>query len=100
MITDVVKRDLESIIHDNLENLQAAQESHGGVYLARIDMIDTDGVISLEVELDEGTIAFTYPVDSSLADECYEYLKYHMEDNGIHVFTVYSEFEAALNGED
>src|SRR4051812_48309445 len=91
------KDELNFLIKQNLENLLDSHLKYGGVYLAVLDMMDTDGCYSLEVELDEGNISFTCSVSEDEVEALTEYLDSKLRENGIGVFRNYSDFESALD---
>lgn len=56
------------LIDQNLHNLEKSHLDYGGVYLARIQ--ENENVTSLEIELDEGNIAFSLSVDPKACPHC------------------------------
>ena len=56
------------LIEQSKENLLDSHLKYGGVYLAQIDM--GDDVFSLEIELDEGNIAFSLMIDNKACPAC------------------------------
>ena len=59
---------LDYLIDQNIDNLLNSHLHYGGVYVAFIDM--GNNTTSLEVELDEGEIAFSLEVNPILCPHC------------------------------
>ena len=95
MKSDHIKN-LDFLVNLHADTLKASSDEVGGVYVARIDIDKASEKISLEVELNEGTIAFSYVVDIEEHDECYNYLIQKLRNTGIKVFADYGDFERAL----
>jgi hypothetical protein len=95
----------EIVFKYNLHKVQLleAEAAYGGVFIARIE--EDDGV-NLEVEVNEGTIAFSIRLDASdlkdrnLEDKTYTELKDFLETNRVSVYQNYREWEEALDSED
>ena len=62
-----LEKTIDEIIHQNKNDLLNSHLNYGGVYLSKIKM---DNGTSIEVELDEGTIAFTLLVDNESCANC------------------------------
>jgi hypothetical protein len=62
-----LEKTIDELIHQNKNDLLNSHLNYGGVYLSKIEM---DNGTSIEVELDEGTIAFTLLVDNKSCANC------------------------------
>lgn len=63
-----IKEKIDFLIKENLNNLLDSQAQSKGVYIAHIDMGADE--TSLEVELDEGNIAFSLMVKNNECPDC------------------------------
>lgn len=94
---DAVIKSLAFLINQNLATLLFCNSRYGGVYIACIDMVNTDGYMSLEVEVNEGTIAFSFPVSEENLGMAQSVLGELLTLNGIGFYLYYAYFEAKLN---
>lgn len=60
---------VDFLIQKNKENLLDSQSKYGGVYIARINLGQDLG-FSIEVELNEGSIAFSLPIKEGTCLSC------------------------------
>lgn len=95
--------DLQRLYEENESELQESQKKYGGVYVARIE---ADDGLDLEVELDQGNIAFTLRyetasfLDGSTPEDRYQELVDFLESNEISVFEDHDDWEEALAMEE
>lgn len=64
-----LKKQVQKLIDLNKDNLMDSQKKYGGVYLALIEMKEDD-CSSIEVELDEGSLAFTLSIPTNSCYVC------------------------------
>lgn len=75
----------------NSENIVAAAENIGKLWIAQIDM-GTEGV-SIELELDPDTIAFSIMVPLLQTEQASEFLKNELNDMGVRIAKNYEDYE-------
>lgn len=65
---DKLRKQIKDLIKSNKEDLLNSHLNYGGVYIANLDLEDNKK--SVEVELDEGNIAFTLELDNRSCVNC------------------------------
>lgn len=86
---------IQLLIDRNKPELLDSHLKYGGVYLASINMLE-DGE-SVEVELHEGSIAFSIREDEFPDEDVYEAVNNLLRVNGIGVYTCHASFEEAMD---
>lgn len=92
-------RDQENIcfvLGENFDSIDQANKQLGGVYVALIDMRSTDDCYSVEVETDDGCLAFTYQVSPENSQALFRYTKSKLREKGIKVFDKFEDWDSAI----
>lgn len=80
----------------NEDNLKEASSLYGGVYSTLIDMIETDGLFSLEVQTDLDTIVLSLMLEPLDAHIVHEFLDEYLRKAGIPVYKRFQDFEESV----
>lgn len=83
--------EIDSLIKQHLKDLRYAQERYKGVYIARILIGDQ---VSIEVEINEGTVAFICLVELESTNETYSLIIERLAKFGINTYLNYGDFGA------
>lgn len=87
------KKNISLLIERNKEQLLDSHLKYGGIYLCIIEGAGDNGNDSLEVELDDGNLAFTYSVTENEKNELFDFVNDNLREQGIGCYTDYNAWE-------